>query len=296
MSIVEISSKHLSPIIKKWNFFSKPLIVGVSGPQGSGKSYLSENLAQKLRLQFPQLNIINISIDDFYLPHKDQLKLKDKYPNCSLVTDGRGLPGTYSIDMLLETFRKIQNRTTDFKIPGYDKSKFNGQGDRLPTSEWREIGNKPIDVVIFEGWFVGYRAIANEQQLRQVWDDAVSLHAENDEIRQMLASINYEQIRLINTLLGEYEPLWSNFDHFLYLATTDLLNVYRWRLEQEKNLIKLKGIGMTDELVKAFVNRFFPVYKLYYTRLLSDGLLAEKDTNLRLDIDLQRNILGTKLF
>ncbi|GMM37342.1 putative ATP-dependent kinase [Saccharomycopsis crataegensis] len=290
MSTVDISADYLSPLIDRWNFTEKPLIVGVSGPQGSGKSYLAENLVSALVLKYPQLNIVNVSIDDFYLTHHEQKELPTRYPGCGLVTDGRGLPGTHSVDLVSSILRKIKARESGFDIPVYDKSKFKGEGDRLPISQGKSI-NKPVDVVIFEGWFLGFKSVDHE--LENVWSQAIQ-GSENAEITKFLTRIDYKQIELIDQLLKNYEYLWSMFDRFIYLATNDLLNIYQWRLQQEYALIKSKGVGMSDKEVVAFVDRYLPVYKLYYHKLIQEGSL-ERGHNLKIEIDHTRTVQSTTI-
>lgn len=51
------------------------------------------------------------------------------------------------------------------KVPQYDKSLFAGEGDRVPESEWETVndtsaGQRPVQVVIFEGWCVGFRQLS----------------------------------------------------------------------------------------------------------------------------------------
>ena len=40
----------------------------------------------------------------------------------------------------------------------YDKSAFSGQGDRADPSTWPHV-EAPVDVVLFEGWMLGFAAL-----------------------------------------------------------------------------------------------------------------------------------------
>jgi len=40
----------------------------------------------------------------------------------------------------------------------------------------------------------------------------------------------------------------------VHLDAAELSYVYDWRIQQEHELIKLRGSGMTDEDVRAFIN------------------------------------------
>lgn len=97
-------------------------------------------------------------------------------------------------------------------------------------------------------------------------------------------------IQKINCDLRRYEQIWGLFDLFVCIKTENINNVYRWRLQQEHTLIKKKGSGMTDMEVETFVDRYMPVYYLYYDGL---GKTEEKINSLELDIDEFRNLVNS---
>jgi D-glycerate 3-kinase len=41
-------------------------------------------------------------------------------------------------------------------IPRFDKSLFNGKGDRLEKDKWTNV-NYPLDILILEGWCLGFK-------------------------------------------------------------------------------------------------------------------------------------------
>ena len=85
----------------------KPLIIGLAGGQGSGKTTISSILTLILQKYF-KLNVFKVSIDDFYKTRKDRKLLsKNKHP--LLMT--RGVPGTHDIDLMLSFFKKIKVKT-----------------------------------------------------------------------------------------------------------------------------------------------------------------------------------------
>jgi len=85
----------------------------------------------------------------------------------------RGEPSTHDLELGLSVFTALKNRQP-VKIPAYDKSRFEGQGDRSERSTWLEV-NKPgeptVDVVVFEGWCVGFRPL-KEDEVERLWKDA----------------------------------------------------------------------------------------------------------------------------
>ena len=95
-----------------------PLIIGLAGGQGSGKTTISSILTLILQRYF-KLNVFKVSIDDFYKTRKDR-KLLSKNKNTLLMT--RGVPGTHDIDLMLNFFKKIKSKNFNIKstswVPG----------------------------------------------------------------------------------------------------------------------------------------------------------------------------------
>jgi len=133
----------------------KPLMIGLAGGQGSGKTTISSILSIILKKYF-KLNVFVISIDDFYKTRKDR-KILSKNKHTLLMT--RGVPGTHDINLILKFFRKIKSKKfNSLEVPKFNKS----IDDRYGKNLWYRIKSKP-DVVIFEGWCVGARAQSNNQ-------------------------------------------------------------------------------------------------------------------------------------
>ncbi|ODV84579.1 hypothetical protein CANARDRAFT_8562 [[Candida] arabinofermentans NRRL YB-2248] len=261
----------------------KPLIIGIEGPQGSGKTYLSTKLTKKLSEEYPSLKIVTVSMDDFYFTFQEQLRITQSNPG-NMLLEGRGLPGTHDLKLLLECFDKIQMGQLPISIPFYDKSLHGGKGDRANMTEWNHVTDRKIDVVLFEGWFNGYLPYDDDTQLLSNWKKIQS------EWNPKFNSLSLEHISKLNQDLKNYVKIWKKFDCFVYLTTTNLSNVYKWRLQQEHNLIQTRGIGMSDDEVESFVNRYMPAYHLYYHRL-SEITKLVPDT-LRLDIGLDREVIN----
>ena len=81
----------------------KPLIIGLAGGQGSGKTTISSILTLILQKYF-KLNVFKVSIDDFYKTRKDRKLLsKNKHP--LLMT--RGVPGTHDVELMLNFFKLL---------------------------------------------------------------------------------------------------------------------------------------------------------------------------------------------
>ena len=84
-------------IVKKINK-KKPLLVGLAGGQGSGKTTISSILTLILKKYF-KLNVFKASIDDFYKTRKNRKLLSKKKHSLLMI---RGVPGTHDIDLILD--------------------------------------------------------------------------------------------------------------------------------------------------------------------------------------------------
>lgn len=252
---------------------ARPFLVGISGPQGSGKSYLADHLIVELVKARPNLKPVGMLIDDFYLLHQEQMELT-KYAKSrnNKLLQGRGLPGSHDLGLCVEVLQKLLNFQHTVRIPRYDKSAFNGEGDRVPEDKWQIVEEKP-DVVIFEGWFCGFRSLDVETF------PILYLSEDPGSIVQRTAMHHLEKI---NENLRKYEEVWNLFNGFVFLQTPSLENVYKWRREQELALIKRYGSGMTPRQVDAFVDRYMPLYVLYYWRMCRDGVAGVKNLRIRI--------------
>eukprot|EP01025_Chloroclados_australasicus_P024717 TRINITY_DN24791_c0_g1_i8.p2 TRINITY_DN24791_c0_g1~~TRINITY_DN24791_c0_g1_i8.p2 ORF type:complete len:233 (-),score=20.33 TRINITY_DN24791_c0_g1_i8:297-938(-) len=81
------------------------MVVGMSAPQGCGKSTLVEQL--ELLLESEGLRTVVVSLDDFYLTHDDQIKLANDYQGNPLL-EFRGNAGTHDLSLCASTFSKIK--------------------------------------------------------------------------------------------------------------------------------------------------------------------------------------------
>lgn len=320
-----ISIDFIDDQIQQYDF-NEPLIIGISGPQGSGKSYLTNQLYNYLQTKYhPNLKTIQFSMDDFYLCKSDQDKLNDSTENPLL--KGRGLPGTHELSLLVDTFNKLINNYKQFKkshlesesesdwevikIPSYDKGAFNGIGDRS-NDKYYTLIESPIDIIIFEGWFNGFYSLdPTILQLKYLTSSPTPENNNNNNNNHIsLQSFKLYDLQEINKNLQNYESLiWSFFKISIIFQTDQINNVYPWRLQQEHELIakqkqqqqqqkSVEGtcdqIGMKndDEIIK-FIDRYMPIYLLYYENLCDYGIKNCK--NLIISIDSNRRVIKNRV-
>ncbi|KAL7963036.1 P-loop containing nucleoside triphosphate hydrolase protein [Trichoderma compactum] len=260
-----------------------PLIIGLNGLQGVGKSTLVVPLAEALNRE--GIPTLVCSIDDFYLTHEQQLTLARENPDNAL-WQVRGEPGTHDTPLLKSVFSSLLVHAPT-SLPQYDKALFAGQGDRLPPSTWTPINQQqppqnPLQVVILEGWCIGFRPISPEAVAAKQSGPSRTLHQHR-----------LEHLLAVNEKLGEYDDVTRLFDAFLHIDSENTEYVYDWRLEQEEYLRLTRedpNAGMTKEQVVRFVDAYYPAYELY-SEGLRRGLFSDKPgAQLRMVVGRDRKV------
>lgn len=165
------------------------------------------------------LPVVVLSIDDLYLSHEQQEALAKAHPENSLVQH-RGVPSTHDIGIGKELFDAIISRKTNIKVPSYDKSQFDGAGDRRSEGDWEIVnatGQKPVEVVIFEGWCVGFRSLP-DLEVERKWKAAkVEAEASGSEYQGRLGRVKLNDVMLINSKLRDYDALTNKFGAFVHM-------------------------------------------------------------------------------
>ena len=134
-------------------------VIGVSAPQGAGKTTLTTAMVEALKAE--NIKAIAVSIDDFYLTHEEQLKVASRNSG-NIYLQQRGYPGTHDLKLGCETLKGLTHlKNGEMLIPRYDKSAFQGQGDRSPQNQWTKISG-PLDLILFEGWMLAFDVLEYE--------------------------------------------------------------------------------------------------------------------------------------
>jgi D-glycerate 3-kinase len=172
-------------------------------------------------LQSPPHNLptLVLSIDDLYLPHDRQEELAKSHPDNPLIQH-RGQPSTHDLELGKKVFQDLAHRKANIKIPSYDKSAFNGAGDQKPEDEWEVVnkdGSPPIEVVVFEGWCVGFRALSDDQ-VEEKWNAAEADYERNgDGYKGQLGKQKLSSAQFVNSSLKEYDALTDQFGAFVHM-------------------------------------------------------------------------------
>src|SRR5258708_1320897 len=206
---------------------TSPIFVALQGPQGSGKTSLASRVKEMLaedNEDHSPFHVVTLSIDDLYLPHAQLNALASAHLNNPFLR-GRGLPGTHDIPLGLSLLRSLKeinrSKADDIRIPRFDKSLFDGEGDRLPESEWTAVKG-PLDVVLLEGWCVGFYP-----QSRQY------IEARMNEVPLVLdgtldtSAYSLEHVLDMNQRIAEYTKWWELFDICVQVCSPFSLNLLK---------------------------------------------------------------------
>eukprot|EP00897_Mesotaenium_endlicherianum_P010735 jgi/Mesen1/9690/ME000680S09093 len=205
------------------------LVIGISAPQGCGKTTVVESLEHLFK------HTGSVSIDDFYLTAAEQL---------------RGNAGSHD----------LQLGDPNTSCPDTTR------GDRSDAATWPEAEG-PLDVILFEGWMLGFRPVAPEAVV------AIT-----------------PQLEQVNANLAAYKAWDDAVDSWIIVQVATPEWVYKWRLQAEVQMRAKGKDGMTDEQVADFVSRYEPAYRAYLPELYKRGPEgASSEHTLMFKIDQSRN-------
>ena len=209
----------------------RPIIVGLNGAQGSGKSTLSQYLKQMMPMQLG-VDCHILSIDDFYLSKAKRKRLAASvHPLLAI----RGVPGTHDVPRLLEALAGfMEPGVQSVTVPIFDKLK----DDRIKKVQKIQKSAKPT-VILFEGWCVGVPA---QRQL------ALSVPASSFEFSNDNSGVWRSYV---NERLGaEYVDVFKLLDRLSMLKPPCFEVVYDWRVDQEVRLVARRSQELTDASIR----------------------------------------------
>lgn len=219
----------------------QPFLLGLNGPQGSGKSTLATQLCGSLAKA--GIRALSVSIDDFYLSRNRQVSLAQSFSDNPFLQQ-RGYPGTHDVELGLATLlalKQMNSKSSSTVIPRYDKSAFNGKGDRLPESQWPHFAGI-LDLVILEGWMLGFSPVQESQ-------------------------LPNGDFKVVNEFLRRYHVWHDMLDGFIQLKPDDYRHVLQWRVEAEERMKAEGKSGMSLDEVRRYTELFIPAYATYLPRL-----------------------------
>jgi len=239
-------------IAKKANKKS-PLIIGLAGGQGTGKTTIASIISLILTKYF-KLKVFKISIDDFYKTRNERKKISKSIHPLLMI---RGVPGTHDYKIIYEFFKKIKNKKfAKFRLPKFDKSK----DERYNKKLWYKINSKP-DIIIFEGWCVGAKNQKNSKLIKSI----NSLEKISDQ--------NYVWRKYVNLQLKKnYKNLFRQIDEIIYLKANNFKILQKWRIKQEKTLwLKSKNKRSLRIMNRGDIINFMQTYQRITQNMFKDA-------------------------
>lgn len=222
-----------------------PVLVGINGAQGSGKSTLCAFL--EVLLATRGLNVATLSLDDLYLGKADREKLaREIHPLFAT----RGVPGTHAPALGMAIFDAVKAGES-FDLPRFDK----GTDDRRPAPQHVP---GPIDVLLFEGWCVGCAPQADEELLDPV--NALERDEDPDGVWRAVANL---------WLRGEYRALFERLDLLVMLTVEGFDAVMANRRKQE-DMLRAAHPDAPELMDEAALARFCQHYERLTRHMLED--------------------------
>jgi len=244
---------------------AQPLILGIHGAQGSGKSTLCDFLAFVLNAAHGD-RVAVLSIDDFYKTRAERERMA-RAIHPLFVT--RGVPGTHDVGLGLDTLGDLKNALPDAStpLPAFDKAR----DDRRPATEWPLFRGRP-DTVLFEGWCVGAAPQA-EAALREPVN---ALERDEDPFGIWRRYAN-ERLR------GDYARWFAELDGLIMLRVPGMNCVLGWRGLQESKLAENTAPDETHRLMDPAALRHFVMHYERLTRHCLEEMPGRADLTLFLD-------------
>jgi D-glycerate 3-kinase len=258
-----VVEQHWRPLADRigdmWFDDQRPVLIGINGAQGSGKTTLCRFL-ETLLIEH-NLRTVTLSLDDLYLTRAERLALAaEEHPLFAT----RGVPVTHDValgDAILDDL--LRGRTA--ALPRFDKA----VDDRAQV---RRMVEPPIDVVLFEGWCVG----AVPQPAEALREPVNALERDEDADGAWRREVN-------RRLATDYAGLFARIDLQVMLEIGDLASVRANRLLQEQKLAASnpEGTAIMDE---AALDRFLMHYERL-TRWMLEEMPARADVVIPLGAD-----------
>ena len=207
----------LANAIETWRPLRRDaIVVGISGSIGSGKTILAGIL--ELLLGDRGLRVARVSIDDFYKTHAERLELaRSVHP----LLAQRVAPGTHDLPLALNTLGRLRDLGAGqtLALPRFDKS----VDDRVVVEEWPRVTG-PLDVVLFEGWFLRTNHLADAE----LFEPLNRLEVEQDSTMAWR--------RYVSERLSDYAPVFAFIDRLIYIQTEDMAQIVANTLEQDRTI------------------------------------------------------------
>ncbi|QBO35138.1 uridine kinase [Periweissella cryptocerci] len=170
---------------------TKPIVIGVTGGSGSGKTTVTEAILSQL-----QGESILVLQQDFYYNNQDAMTMDER------LAVNYDHPDAFDTDLYVEDIKQLMNREA-IEVPVYDYKEF------TRSKETRHL--EPADVIILEGIMV-----FADPRLRDLMDIKVYVDTDDDVrfIRRLERDVA-ERGRTVESVISQYmataKPMYHQF-------------------------------------------------------------------------------------
>jgi D-glycerate 3-kinase len=223
----------------------RPVLIGVAGAQGSGKTTVCILLEMANRPRFA-----HFSLDDVYWSKAERADLGQLIHPLFAT---RGPPGTHDLDLAIGPIAALRQATaeSETRLPSFDKL-----GDEpAPKSDWPIYHGRP-EAILFDGWCLGATPPEKSKPLNAV-------EAIDSDGKWRAAQAVF--------LAEEYASFFSMFDAIIYLKPPTWEIVRRWRGQQEEHLLGRKLTAAES----AKLDRFLMHYERITRSMMAGGVKAD---------------------
>ena len=234
-------------------------VVGVAGPQGSGKTTLVMAYAAE------HAGVAHFSLDDVYLSAEER---KERAANIHPLFITRGPPGTHDVDLFHATLTTLEQAKPNSRtpMPAFDKV----ADDRKPKSRWPVVEGRP-SLILVDGWCLG----AEPADAAALAAPVNQLERDEDEFAEWRKQIN-SQLRYA------YSIAFSRLDAILYLRPPSFDVVFDWRCQQEEGLL---GHSLSER-DKARIARFIA----HFERITRSMMAGARRAEIEVQLESQRRV------
>jgi D-glycerate 3-kinase len=223
----------------------RPVLIGVAGAQGSGKTTACQLLEMANRPRFA-----HFSLDDVYWSKDERADLADLI-HPLFVT--RGPPGTHDLDLAIGTIAALKAAKAESAtgLPRFDKLR----DEPAEKAEWPVFRGKP-EAILIDGWCIGALAPESTRPINAL--EAIDSDGKWRESQAIF-------------LREDYAPFFALFDAIVYLRPPNWEIVRSWRGQQEEQLL---GRAMNAE-ESAKLDRFMMHYERITRSMMAGGHVAD---------------------
>ncbi|APS41876.1 MAG TPA: uridine kinase [Weissella thailandensis] len=205
---------------------SRPMVIGVTGGSGSGKTTVSQDIIKRLAGE----SVVMVPQDAYYQDQSEKSMAERRMTNYDH-------PDSLDNELLISQLKQLLNRET-IEQPTYDYTNHTRSSETITV--------EPADVIILEGVL-----LFTEQKLRDLLDIKVYVDTDDDLrfIRRMQRDI-VERGRTVDSVVNQYMETVKPMYHQFVEPTKRYADIIL--PEGGANAV---GIGMLEAQIRAILSR-----------------------------------------